>query len=63
MGREKSFILSSLPTNNVRGDHHKIIKKIGEESVTLLKNEGGLPLKAKENIQSSESNFFDPVVF
>lgn len=42
------------PTNNVRRDHHKIIKKIGEESITLLKNDGALPLKAKE-IQSSES--------
>ena len=45
----------TLPTNNVRRDHHKIIKKIGEESITLLKNDGALPLKAKEEIQSSKS--------
>ncbi|QRV90159.1 glycoside hydrolase family 3 protein [Ceratobasidium sp. AG-Ba] len=35
---------------NVQRDHYKLIRKIGEESVTLLKNErsdrGGLPLKA-----------------
>ncbi|PWN53015.1 putative beta-glucosidase [Violaceomyces palustris] len=47
----------TLPTNNVRKDHHKIIKTIGEESVTMLKNtrkngHGGLPLKKLEEIQS-----------
>jgi len=39
----------TLPTNNVRGDHYKIIQKIAEESITMLKNDrsngGGLPLK------------------
>jgi beta-glucosidase len=34
---------------NVQRDHYKLIRKIGEESITLLKNErsegGGLPLK------------------
>lgn len=44
-------------TPNVHKDHWKMIEKIGEESVTLLKNNRtakgpGLPLKSKDNIQS-----------
>ncbi|EPQ26186.1 uncharacterized protein PFL1_06122 [Pseudozyma flocculosa PF-1] len=48
----------TVPTNNVRDDHHKIIKKIGEESLTLLKNKRskddprGLPLKSAADLQS-----------
>lgn len=46
---QPSFDVRDLtkPTNNVRKDHYKIIQQLGEESVTLLKNErangGGLP--------------------
>ncbi|KAJ7181505.1 putative beta-glucosidase [Mycena crocata] len=40
----------TLPTNNVRRDHHKLIRQIGEEAITLVKNNrasgGGLPLPA-----------------
>ncbi|KAJ7103176.1 putative beta-glucosidase [Mycena belliarum] len=40
----------NLPTNNVRRDHYKIIRQIGEEAVTLVKNNRaggrGLPLPA-----------------
>lgn len=44
------------PTNNVRGDHHKIIHQIGAESITLVKNNNrdgrGLPLKSLEELQT-----------
>lgn len=46
------------PTNNVRRDHYKLIKQIGEESVTLLKNnrtgssQRGLPLRSRDEIES-----------
>lgn len=47
---------TTVKTNNVRRDHYKIIKKIGEESVTLVKNNRthghGLPLKNKTDISS-----------
>ncbi|EST04620.1 Fibronectin type III [Kalmanozyma brasiliensis GHG001] len=46
----------TLPTNNVRGDHHKIIHEIGAESITLVKNNDsngrGLPLKSLESLQT-----------
>ncbi|KAJ6547711.1 putative beta-glucosidase [Mycena capillaripes] len=38
----------TIPTNNVRRDHYKVIRDIGEEALTLVKNSrksgGGLPL-------------------
>jgi beta-glucosidase len=46
------------PTNNVRRDHYKVIDRIGQESVTLLKNNRtlgnhyGLPLRNKKAISS-----------
>lgn len=46
----------TLPTNNVKKDHDKIIKKIGEESVTLLKNNRtgtlGLPFRPLYEMES-----------
>ncbi|KAJ7281921.1 putative beta-glucosidase [Mycena rebaudengoi] len=46
----------SVPTNNVRRDHYKIIRKIGEEAITLVKNNrklgGGLPLPAPSSMAS-----------
>ncbi len=46
----------SLPTNNVRGNHHEIIHQIGAESITLVKNNNsdgrGLPLKSLEDLQT-----------
>jgi beta-glucosidase len=46
----------TLPTNNVRRDHYKIIRKIGEEAITLVKNNrklgGGLPLPAPSSMAS-----------
>lgn len=46
----------TLPTNNVKKDHHQIIRKIGEESVTLLKNNRtgtlGLPFRDLYEMQS-----------
>ena len=36
----------SLPTNNVRRDHYKIATKIAQDAITLVKNEGSLPLKS-----------------
>lgn len=49
---------NSVPTNNVREDHWKVINKIGEESVTLLKNDrangGGLPLMSIHDLPSCE---------
>ncbi len=48
----------SRPTNNVRADHWKLIRQIGEESATLLKNDrsrgGGLPLKGIHDLPSRE---------
>ncbi|CAK5264836.1 unnamed protein product [Mycena citricolor] len=39
-----------LPTNNVRRDHHKIIRQVAQEAITLVKNNrtggGGLPFPA-----------------
>ncbi|KAJ6463752.1 putative beta-glucosidase [Mycena vulgaris] len=46
----------TVPTNNVRRDHHKIIRDIGEEAITLVKNNrkfgGGLPLPAPSSMAS-----------
>lgn len=46
----------NLPTNNVRGDHYKVIHEIGAESITLVKNNNtdgqGLPLKCLKDMQS-----------
>ncbi|SJX64288.1 probable beta-glucosidase [Sporisorium reilianum f. sp. reilianum] len=46
----------TLPTNNVRGNHHEIIHQIGVDSITLLKNNNkdgrGLPLKSLEEIET-----------
>ncbi|KAJ7687352.1 putative beta-glucosidase [Mycena rosella] len=46
----------TIPTNNVRRDHYKIIRKIGEEAITLVKNNrtlgGGLPLPAPSRMGS-----------
>lgn len=45
----------TLRTNNVRRDHHKLIKQIGEESLTLVKNKNkhgrGLPLPPLAEMQ------------
>jgi beta-glucosidase len=46
----------TLPTNNVRGDHYKVIRDIGEEALTLVKNNrksgGGLPLPKPSSLGS-----------
>lgn len=47
----------TLPTNNVRGDHHKVIHQIGVDSITLVKNSHqkdgrGLPLKSLSELQT-----------
>ncbi|KAJ7109836.1 putative beta-glucosidase [Mycena epipterygia] len=46
----------TVPTNNVRRDHYKIIREIGEEAITLVKNNrksgGGLPLPAPGSMRS-----------
>jgi len=55
---QPSFDVRDLtkPTNNVRRDHHKIIRQIAQDAITLVKNNrtaaGGLPLKAPESLQS-----------
>lgn len=45
----------TLPTNNVRGNHHEIIHQIGVDSITLVKNNNGdghgLPLKSLDKLQ------------
>ncbi|CAE6445428.1 unnamed protein product [Rhizoctonia solani] len=50
IGAQTYLALNPGNTNvNVQADHYKLIRKIGEESATLLKNErsggGGIPLK------------------
>ncbi|KAJ7774990.1 putative beta-glucosidase [Mycena metata] len=40
------------PTNNVRRDHYTLIRDIGEEALTLVKNTGGLPLPNPASMQS-----------
>ncbi|KAJ7172348.1 putative beta-glucosidase [Mycena filopes] len=40
------------PTNNVRQDHYILIRNIGEEALTLVKNTGGLPLPKPSSMQS-----------
>ncbi|GAC99725.1 glycoside hydrolase [Pseudozyma hubeiensis SY62] len=46
----------TLPTNNVRGNHHEVIHQIGADSITLVKNKNadgrGLPLKSLEELQT-----------
>jgi beta-glucosidase len=55
---EPSFDVRDLtiPTNNVRRDHYKVIRDIGEEALTLVKNNresgGGLPLPKPSAMRS-----------
>ncbi|KAF7333824.1 putative beta-glucosidase [Mycena venus] len=55
---QPSFDVSDLTisTNNVRRDHHIIIREIGEESLTLVKNNrtsgGGLPLPVPSSMST-----------
>lgn len=46
----------TLPTNNVRANHHEIIHQIGAESITLVKNNNadgrGLPLNSPDELQT-----------
>ncbi|KAJ7647678.1 putative beta-glucosidase [Roridomyces roridus] len=46
----------TAPTNNVRRDHYKVIQAIGQEAITLVKNNrktgGGLPLPAPASMSS-----------
>ncbi|KAJ6502414.1 putative beta-glucosidase [Mycena sanguinolenta] len=53
---EPSFDVRDLtiPTNNVRRDHYKVIRAIGQEALTLVKNNrqsgGGLPFPAPSSM-------------
>ncbi|KAF7363563.1 putative beta-glucosidase [Mycena sanguinolenta] len=55
---EPSFDVRDLtiPTNNVRRDHYKVIRAIGQEALTLVKNNrqsgGGLPFPAPSSMGS-----------
>ncbi|KAF7338183.1 putative beta-glucosidase [Mycena venus] len=46
----------TIPTNNVRRDHYKVIRDIGEEALSLVKNNrqsgGGLPLPEPSSMGS-----------